>query len=107
MEEYKWNFTLAAKGGQNVKEKKENLILTDKTPEHTLKVKITSTEAHVDAVMKDIIEKVGELSEASFTIEGMEADLKETTEQIAKIISKHGKQTKLDLHFSEQEAVQA
>ncbi|MGC1709903.1 MAG: hypothetical protein WA799_08915 [Nitrosotalea sp.] len=107
MEEYKWNFALVAKGGQNVKEKDESLEVTNKEPEHSLKVKIVATEDSVDAVTEDIISKIGDLKEVSFTIEGNETELKECTEQVAKIISKHGKQKTLDLHFSEKEQVEA
>lgn len=107
MEEYKWNFTLAAKGGQNVKGTDDGLELTNKEPEHSLKVKIVATEDSVDAVTQDIIVKIGDLKDVSFTIEGSEETLKESAEQIAKIISKHGKQKTLDLHFSEKEQVEA
>lgn len=102
MEEYKWNFVLAAKGGQNVKEKDESLEVTNKEPEHSIKVKIVASEDSVDAVTADIISKIGGLKEVSFTIEGEEQELKDSAEQIAKIISKHGKQKTLDLHFSEE-----
>lgn len=99
MEEYKWNFTLAAKGGQNVKEKKESLEVTDKDPEHSLKVSVTATEDTTDAVLRDIIDKVGDIVSVTITKEGTETDLQDDVKQIAKIIAKHGKQTALDIHF--------
>ena len=65
----------------------------------SLKVKIVATEDSVDAVTADIVSRIGDLKEVSFTIDGNEGQLKVAAINVAKIISKHGKQKTLDLHF--------
>jgi predicted RNA-binding protein Jag len=106
LEEYKWGFNLMAKGSQNVKEKKGKIQRTDKEPEHILKVTIAATEDSVDAVLSDIINKVGNIVTITITKEGLEDDLKDEIQSISKIIARHGKQQPLDLHFDMEEAVQ-
>ena len=105
MEEYKWGFVITTKAGQNVKKKKQAIEVTDKDPEHSLKVSITATEESVDAVLRDIIDKVGEVVSVTITKEGSEADLQDEVKSIANIIAKHGKQTALDIHFDNEKVI--
>jgi len=105
MEEYAWGFQLTAKGGQDVKEneKKGIIQVKNKEKEHTLKVKIKSAGESVDEVLKEIVEEVGGLDEVTFTISGQEPQLQAYTKKIAKIISEHGDQKTLDIHFGKEQ----
>lgn len=101
-----WGYGISAKGGQSVKEKKEETVVTDKSTEYSLKVKLKSADESIDAAVEKILEDVDGLNEVTLTFSGQKHDLEAYTKVIAKIVAKHGGQQLLDIHLGEEQTIQ-
>ena len=95
---YSWNYSLGAKGGQSVKEKKDETVITDKSTEFALKIKVKSTNDDVAEMLSDIMENVDvQVEDGTITFSGPKPKLEQAVKQISKLIAEAGGQQTLDV----------
>lgn len=98
---FSWNYGFSAKGGQVAKEKKDEIVITNKSPELALKIKIRGFDEKVEDVLSQIAEQIGDIEDCTLTFSGSENKLKENLKVITKIITEHGGQETLDEFFGQ------
>jgi len=96
-----WKWTIPASGGQSVKTKKGEEIVTDKPADYHLKVTLKGTNSDVDEATKEIIESIPTLDAVTLTFSGEYAKLKSYLPKIAEIIGEQGEQDTLESFFEQ------
>lgn len=100
---FSWNYGFSAKGGQVVKEKKDDIVITNKSPELALKIKIKGFDEKVENVLSEIADQIGNIEDCTLTFSGSETKLKENLKVITKIITEHGGQETLEEYFGQKQ----
>ena len=98
---FNWNYNLTAKGSQKASEKSEEIVITNKSTEFSLKISIKGTDEKIDGILQQIVEKADNLESCSLVLVGKKEALEKQLKEIATVISDAGGQETLDIHFGE------
>lgn len=98
---FNWNYSLVAKGSQKASEKKEEIVVTNKSTEFILKIAIKGTDEKIDGILEEIMENADNLESCSLTLVGKKEALEKQLKEIAEAISSAGGQETLDIHLGE------